>query len=240
MPGAWRSSGIRGSGRRRCGREPSIRASPWPCRTTRGAAARRWPRRRYGGDGGPDQPAFSRIGSAGTYNRYAGRRGRALPVDQHELIALIAPAPGVHRERGVGDTLGRSRKASSSRGSTPRRSTSCSDLEGLYGNGTAAGRTRPCMSGRIGHHVRSGGDDITLYDWRQFVKFADKLPETITLKQTTVHEKPVSKTVPCHRVPGNFPFGVCADLRSGPFGRVAVPDGRDGFPPRISFAQVQP
>ena len=46
-------------------------------------------------------------------------------------------------------------------------------LEGL--SGTELPQTdAPVLSGHIGHHVRSGAHDITLYAWRQFVIFADK------------------------------------------------------------------
>ncbi|HIH9732615.1 TPA: hypothetical protein ACYU9E_005362, partial [Klebsiella pneumoniae] len=35
-------------------------------------------------------------------------------------------------------------------------------------------RTSMPLSGTLSYHVRSGGHDITPYDWQQFVTFADK------------------------------------------------------------------
>ena len=35
-------------------------------------------------------------------------------------------------------------------------------------------KDQPVLSGTIGYHIRSGKHDINLYDWTQFVKFADK------------------------------------------------------------------
>ncbi len=103
-------------------------------------------------------------------NRYSGNEA-ALPVDQHELIALIAPRP-VYIASAVED-----------RWADPKgeflagvHATPVYELFGLVGlSGTELPQTdAPVLSGHIGHHVRSGDHDITLYDWRQFVKFADK------------------------------------------------------------------
>ncbi|EPZ0952967.1 hypothetical protein ACXJ86_000592 [Escherichia coli] len=35
-------------------------------------------------------------------------------------------------------------------------------------------RTSMPLSGTLSYHVRSGGHDITPYNWQQFVTFADK------------------------------------------------------------------
>jgi hypothetical protein len=32
----------------------------------------------------------------------------------------------------------------------------------------------PMMEGDVAYHIRKGGHDINLYDWTQYVKFADK------------------------------------------------------------------
>lgn len=106
----------------------------------------------------------------GNFKQYSGNEA-ALPVDQHELIALIAPRP-VYIASAVED-----------RWVDPKgeflagvHATPVYELFGLVGlSGTELPQTdAPVLSGHIGHHVRSGDHDITLYDWRQFVKFADK------------------------------------------------------------------
>lgn len=39
---------------------------------------------------------------------------------------------------------------------------------------TMPGLDRPLLKGRIGYHVRSGGHDLTEYDWRRVMDFADR------------------------------------------------------------------
>lgn len=104
------------------------------------------------------------------YKQYAGNED-ALPVDQHELIALVAPRP-VYIASAAED------KWSDIRGEylAGVHATPVYELFGLEGlTGTDLPENdAPELSGYIGYHVRSGDHDITPYDWQQFVKFADK------------------------------------------------------------------
>jgi hypothetical protein len=99
------------------------------------------------------------------------RREAELPVDQHELIALIAPRP-VYVAVAADDLWG-----------DPRGSflaaKAAEPVFALLGVPSALPDSmppvnHPTLDGSIGFHLRPGTHDVTDYDWQQFLAFADR------------------------------------------------------------------
>ncbi len=104
----------------------------------------------------------------GNFKKYAGMEDE-LPIDQHMLLALIAPRPlyiASAKEDLWADPRGEFLSAVHA---TPAYK--LYDLPGLHI--TKMPEVGKPVMGTIGYHIRKGKHDVTDYDWEQFIKFAN-------------------------------------------------------------------
>lgn len=106
----------------------------------------------------------------GNFKKFNGKENE-LPVDQHMLIALIAPRlvyiasadrdlwADPHGEFLSGVYANPVYKLYRMKGLTPE---------------VMPALNSPIQTGKIGYHIRTGGHGLTLYDWNRYMDFADK------------------------------------------------------------------
>ncbi|MBT4521085.1 MAG: acetylxylan esterase [Halieaceae bacterium] len=102
------------------------------------------------------------------FKNYAGQEGN-LPVDQHQLIALLAPRPVYVAS------------ASEDSWADPRgeflATRAAAEVYRLYGMATSEFSAMPAageaLAGPIAYHLRAGKHDLLDFDWRHFLDFAD-------------------------------------------------------------------
>jgi hypothetical protein len=107
---------------------------------------------------------------AGNYKQYNDRED-TLPVDFHQLIALMAPRPVYVAS------------ASEDQWADPKgeylSAYHAGPVYALYGHPTLPTATPPAVETPVGqqtwtgYHMRNGKHDILLYDWDKFMNFAD-------------------------------------------------------------------
>jgi hypothetical protein len=100
--------------------------------------------------------------------RNYNKNEEALPVDQHEMLALIAPRPlyvASAEEDQWADPRGEFLSAFYA---TP--------VFELYGEKGIPSKEMPAVNqpiqNTVAYHIRTGGHDVTNYDWEQYIKWA--------------------------------------------------------------------
>jgi hypothetical protein len=104
------------------------------------------------------------------YKKY-NHNENALPVDQHMLIALTAPRPLYATSASEdlwGDPVG-----------TYLSLKHAQSVYALYGIKTALPPNmpvvnKPVLHTRLAYHIREGVHDLTEYDWKNFIRFANR------------------------------------------------------------------
>ena len=105
----------------------------------------------------------------GNFAKYNANEN-ACPIDQHQLIALMAPRP-VYIASAVAD-----------RWADPKgeflAGLHANPVYQLYGLRGLPAKSHPPLNtpsmGTIGYHIRTGRHDVTDFDWAAYLKFADK------------------------------------------------------------------
>lgn len=108
---------------------------------------------------------------AKSFRRY-NENEAALPVDQHELIAVIAPRPVYVASASDdawadprGEFLG-AKKAEPVYALFGKKGLGVADMPAI---------DHPVQGDALAYHIRTGKHDITPYDWAQYLDFADRV-----------------------------------------------------------------
>lgn len=104
------------------------------------------------------------------YDAFNGRE-EALPVDQHELVALMAPRLVYVASASEDDWADPEGEFLSCVHASPVYT--LFRLDGVSATEMPA-PDQPLQGGHIGYHLRSGKHDLTEYDWHRYMDFADK------------------------------------------------------------------
>ncbi|MCW5517746.1 acetylxylan esterase [Muriicola sp. Z0-33] len=95
----------------------------------------------------------------------------AMPFDQHQLLALMAPRP-LYIASAQNDSW------ADPKGEFLSLKHASAVYALYHPNSTISGElpevNRPLIQGKLGYHIRTGNHDVTPYDWEQFMNFTDQ------------------------------------------------------------------